>query len=42
VLLSAIGISRPGFPGGPGGQRGVMMISALLVVVAIGAAVLTS
>ncbi len=42
VLLAAIGINRPDFPGNAGGQRGVIAISLALVVVAIGAAVLSS
>jgi hypothetical protein len=42
VLLAAIGLNRPAFPGGVRGQRGVIAISFLLVVIAIGAAILTS
>jgi hypothetical protein len=42
VLLAGIGLSRPEFPHDMRGQRGVIAISFLLIVVAIGAAVLTS
>ena len=42
VILSAIGLSRPEFPGETRVARGVMAISALLVVCAMAAAVLTS
>jgi hypothetical protein len=42
VLLAAIGLNRPAFPGGARGQRGVIAISFILVVIAIGAAILTS
>jgi hypothetical protein len=42
VILAAIGLRRPSFPGGPAGQRGVIAISLALVVIAIGAAILTS
>jgi hypothetical protein len=42
VLLAGIGLSRPEFPNNAGGQRGVIAISFVLIVVAIGAAILTS
>jgi hypothetical protein len=42
VVLAAIGLNRPAFPGDLRGQRGVIAISLLLVVIAIGSAVLTS
>jgi hypothetical protein len=42
VVLAAIGLNRPAFPGGVRGQRGVIAISLLLVVIAIAAAILTS
>ena len=42
VVLAAIGLRQPSFPGGASGQRGVIAISLLLVVIAIGAAILTS
>jgi hypothetical protein len=42
VILGFLGLSRPEFPGGERGARGVMAISALLVVAAMAAAVLTS
>jgi hypothetical protein len=41
VLLAAIGLSRPDFPGDLRGQRGVIAISFLIVVIAIGAAILS-
>jgi hypothetical protein len=41
VVLAAIGLSRPRFPANESGQRGVITISLLLVIVAIAAAVLT-
>ncbi len=42
VVLAAIGLRQPSFPGGTAGQRGVIAISLVLVVIAIGAAILTS
>ena len=42
VVLAAIGLRQPSFPGGSAGQRGVIAISLALVVIAIGAAILTS
>jgi hypothetical protein len=42
VVLAAIGLSRPDFPNNARGQRGVITISFALIVVAIGAAILTS
>jgi hypothetical protein len=42
VILSAIGISRPDFPGNNAGARAVMLISAVLVAAAMTAAVATS
>jgi hypothetical protein len=42
VVLAAIGLNRPSFPGGLRGQRGVIAISFTLVVIAIAAAILTS
>ncbi|MEO6496194.1 MAG: hypothetical protein ABIO51_01795 [Solirubrobacteraceae bacterium] len=41
VILSAIGLSRPEFPGSEGAARGVMAISAILVIAAAAAAVAT-
>ncbi len=38
VVLSALGLRNPSFPGGAGGQRGVMAISFVLAVIAIGTA----
>ena len=42
VTLAGIGLSRPEFPGNTGGERGVIAISFVLIVLAIGAAILTS
>jgi hypothetical protein len=41
VLLAAVGLTRPSFPGGAGGQRVVMALSFVLMVGAIAAAVTT-
>jgi hypothetical protein len=42
VLLAGLGLSRPEFPGNATGQRGVITISFVLIVFAIGSAILTS
>ncbi len=42
LLLASIGLSRPEFPHNMGGQRGVIAVSFVLIVVAISAAILTS
>jgi len=42
VLLSWVGLTRPAFPFGAGGQRAVMGVSFLLAVAAVAMAVLTS
>jgi hypothetical protein len=42
VVLAGLGLSRPEFPGNATGERGVIGISFVLIVVAIGAAILTS
>jgi hypothetical protein len=39
VVLGFLGLRSPTFPGGAGGQRGVMAISLVLAVVAMAAAV---
>jgi hypothetical protein len=41
VVLTAIGMTRPSFPGSDGAARGVMAISAVLVVAACAAAIAT-
>ena len=41
VVLAAIGLRSPDFPFGQRGERGVIAFSLVLVVIAIGAAVLT-
>ena len=42
VILGTIGIQRPDFPGGASGQRGVIGLTLVLVVLAIGGAIATS
>jgi hypothetical protein len=42
VILSAIGLLRPSFPGGTVGERAVIGISALLVIGTIFTAVFTA
>jgi hypothetical protein len=42
VILSTIGIQRPKFPGNARGQRGVIVLTLVLAVLAIGAAIATS
>jgi hypothetical protein len=42
VILAALGLTRPTFPYGSGGQRLVMAFSFLLVVLAMATAVATS
>ena len=42
VVLASVGLTRPEFPYGLGGQRLVIGISVLLVVIAIAMAIATS
>ena len=42
VVLGFIGLRSPAFPGSEGAARGVMALSAVLVLAAMAAAVLTS
>ncbi len=42
VVLSALGLTRPSFPYGQRGERGVLLLSFLLVAIAIGTSVATS
>ena len=42
VVLGVVGLRSPEFPGSERGERGVIAISAVLVVAAMAAAVLTS
>ncbi|MFL5860393.1 MAG: hypothetical protein ACJ780_06400 [Solirubrobacteraceae bacterium] len=42
VILATIGIQRPKFPFNARGQRGVILLTVVMVVLAIGAAILTS
>jgi hypothetical protein len=42
VVLATIGLNRPEFPGNLRGQRGVIAVTLLLVVVAIAMAIHTS
>ncbi|MDQ6745055.1 MAG: hypothetical protein M3Z27_03415 [Actinomycetota bacterium] len=41
VVLAALGLRSPSFPGGSGGTRAVMGLSFLLMVLAIAMAVVT-
>jgi hypothetical protein len=41
VVLAGMGLTQPAFPGGERGARGVMTISAVLILVTILAAILT-
>jgi hypothetical protein len=42
VLLALVGLSRPDFPGGRGGDRGVIGVAVLLVAAAMITAVATA
>ena len=42
LRLAAIGLTRPSFPFNPRGQRGVMLLSLALALVAIAMAIVTS
>jgi hypothetical protein len=42
VVLAFVGLTRPAFPYNARGQRGVMLISFVLVVIAIAMAIATS
>jgi hypothetical protein len=42
VLLAAIGMSRPTFPENAGAQRGVQLLTVVLVVAAMATAVITA
>ncbi len=42
VVLSSVGLTRPEFPFGVAGQRGVMLISLVLAALAIAMAIATS
>jgi hypothetical protein len=42
VALAGVGITKPSFPGGLGGQRAVILISLLLVALTIAMAIHTS
>jgi hypothetical protein len=42
VVLAGIGMNRPDFPGNAGGQRAVMAVTLVMILLAIGAAILTS
>jgi hypothetical protein len=42
VILAALGLNRPDFPGGLRGQRGVIAISVVLMALTIAMAVHTS
>jgi hypothetical protein len=42
VVLAAVGLTRPSFPGDVRGQRAVTLISVVLVAIAIATAIATS
>jgi hypothetical protein len=42
VILAGLGLSRPDFPGSDGGARGVIGLTLVMVILAIGAAILTA
>ena len=42
VILATIGIQRPGFASNASGQRGVITVTSVIAVLAVGAAILTS
>ncbi len=42
VVLAGLGLTRPEFPFGARGQRGVMALSLILAVIAIAMAIATS
>ncbi len=42
VLVGAVGVMRPAFPRGAGGARAVMLVSGVLMVATMAAAVLAS
>jgi hypothetical protein len=42
VILAGLGLSRPGFPGSERGARGVIGLTVVMVVLAIGAAIVTA
>jgi plastocyanin len=42
VVVSVIGVTRPGFPGGTNGERGVIAVSVLLVALTITMAIVTA
>ena len=42
VALSAVGLTRPAFPGSERGARGVMLVTGMLMVLAMATAVITS
>ena len=42
VVLGLVGLRSPDFPGSDGAARGVMLVSAVLVVASMAAAVITA
>jgi hypothetical protein len=42
VLIGVIGVTRPAFPRGGGGARGVMLVSGALMAATMASAVITS
>ncbi len=42
IVLFAVGMRSPSFPSSPGAQRGVIVVSVLIVVAAMASSVLTA
>jgi hypothetical protein len=42
VVLAGLGLTRPSFPYNARGQRGVMLVSFVLMLIAVGMAIATS
>jgi hypothetical protein len=42
VILATLGLRQPTFPFNERGQRGVIALTAIIAVLAVGAAILTS
>jgi hypothetical protein len=42
AIIAGVGLTRPRFPGGAGGQRAVIAVSVILTVIVMGVAVQTA
>jgi hypothetical protein len=42
AIIAGVGLARPRFPGGGGGQRAVIAVSVILTVIVMGVAVQTA